>query len=204
MESPNFGYTIQCFKLKPTQAKTYDSLNGWYFKNSTGFDLNYCGMYTPIIATNNFGDKSCLGMTNYFINYNRNTKKFHQSFLTENFSTTKTSGDITACKLNDLGDLFFCTSTGLIFKTNINPTSNNNANISLNKEIKNEEIYPNPVADFLYINNLNKSKIEYIVISIDGKVLTNGITFDKIDLTNLNPGLYILKTKKGSYKFIKE
>jgi len=204
MESPNFGYTIQCIKQKPTQAKTYDSLNGWYFKNSTNFDLNYCGMYTPIIATNNYGDQSCLGLTNDFINYNRNTKKSHQSSLTENYSTTKTSGDITACKLNDLGDLFFCTSTGLIYKTNINPTSNNNANISLNKEIKNEEIYPNPVADFLYINNLNKSKIEYIVISIDGKVLTNGITSDKIDLTNYNPGLYILKTKQGSYKFIKE
>lgn len=204
MESPNYGYSIDCNKPNVVKAKTFDSINGWYSQNSTNFDLNYCGMYTPLISTNKFGDQCCLGYYNDFINYNRNTKHFHQSVLIENFSSTKTSGDITACKLNDVGDLFFCTSTGLIFKTNINPTFNANANIPMDEVIEIEEIFPNPVIDFLNIKNSNNSKIDYTILSIDGKVISSGITFDKIDLTKLNSGLYFLKTKKGCFKFIRE
>jgi len=70
----------------------------------------------------------------------------------------------------------------------------------LDNENRNFLIYPNPTNNFLYIDSsINKASI--IIIDINGKFLLsrNEITDNKIDISRLQNGLYILKieTDKG-------
>lgn len=70
-------------------------------------------------------------------------------------------------------------------------------------------IYPNPVKDFLHIDYTNKLNYNYEIYNLEGKKVLEGITiFNKIDLSELVQGTYILKmdnySTKYSYKFIKE
>ena len=83
--------------------------------------------------------------------------------------------------------------------------------INDNIEKNNFKIYPNPTNDFLYINNEDdKSSFNKICIyDYQGKLVSEKIdTNNKIDLINLNKGIYIVKieTTKGIYttKIIKE
>ena len=68
-------------------------------------------------------------------------------------------------------------------------------------------IYPNPTSDNIYIGSnaeLNE-KIDYQLISSLGKIVSKGSVFvnEKIELSNLKPGLYFLKvnTTFGSKSF---
>ncbi|HET7733332.1 MAG TPA: T9SS type A sorting domain-containing protein, partial [Paludibacter sp.] len=69
-------------------------------------------------------------------------------------------------------------------------------------------IYPNPVIDFLYINNLAKYAMVSIV-SIDGRIIINNrqLVEDAIDVTKLKTGIYFLMINtsdgKYTYKFVK-
>ncbi|SMC84171.1 SBBP repeat-containing protein [Moheibacter sediminis] len=69
-------------------------------------------------------------------------------------------------------------------------------------------IYPNPAADVIYLkgnnNIINKG---YTIYNLAGQKLKNGTveSSEKIDLTNLNSGMYILKLNNGqSFKIIKK
>jgi hypothetical protein len=69
-------------------------------------------------------------------------------------------------------------------------------------------IYPNPVIDFLHINNLAKYATVSIV-SIDGRIIINNrqLVEDAIDVMKLKTGIYFLmiNTSNGkyTYKFVK-
>lgn len=70
-------------------------------------------------------------------------------------------------------------------------------------------IYPNPVTDFLYIDNNNQGKpIEFQLISSHGKIITSGeFTGNfKISMASLPAGIYLLNLSGGSdsanYKFM--
>jgi len=70
-------------------------------------------------------------------------------------------------------------------------------------------IYPNPVIDFLHINNLAKHATGSIV-SIDGRIVFNNrqLVEDAIDVTKLKTGIYFLFINTGegkyTYKFVKK
>lgn len=69
------------------------------------------------------------------------------------------------------------------------------------KPLNNVNVYPNPFAQNLYINH-NYSEIQLKIINIHGKSvmqlpLVN--TFERIDLSKLSPGIYLLKlNRKGN------
>ena len=58
-------------------------------------------------------------------------------------------------------------------------------------------VYPNPTSDFLNISE----KVECAIYSISGKEEFRGIS-NRIDIRNFVPGIYILKTHKGDFKFL--
>ena len=77
------------------------------------------------------------------------------------------------------------------------------------KDIKNTifRIYPNPSYNFLTLKGLNKHE-GYSIYDVFGKEVKNGIisNLEKIDIRNLNSGIYFLKFDNGrnTIKFIKE
>ena len=53
-------------------------------------------------------------------------------------------------------------------------------------------LYPNPASDYVYINVTDKSRIE--IYSMDGRLLgTKTLTHKQIDISDLKPGVYMLK-----------
>ena len=69
------------------------------------------------------------------------------------------------------------------------------------------EIFPNPTSEFITINSLEKNYLSYSIFSIVGKMVMNGDinkSNPKINISQLEPQLYILMTGGNSYKIIKE
>ncbi|NQZ77150.1 MAG: T9SS type A sorting domain-containing protein [Ekhidna sp.] len=63
-------------------------------------------------------------------------------------------------------------------------------------------IYPNPVVDMLSISGLLESA-SYEIISLDGKVVDSGYTTDKINLSDIKRGTYVLQLKDTSQQVIR-
>ena len=69
------------------------------------------------------------------------------------------------------------------------------------------EIFPNPTSEFITINSLDKKYLSYSIFSIVGKMVMNGSidkSNPKINISQLEPQLYILMIGGNSYKIIKE
>lgn len=72
-------------------------------------------------------------------------------------------------------------------------------------------VYPSVSSDFIYLNNLN-SHSEIVIMDITGRVIADFInksTEEKIDIVNLNNGIYFIKLYEGgsmisSEKFVKQ
>lgn len=93
---------------------------------------------------------------------------------------------------------------------NFNLSYSNNTVLATN-EIKKEnnqiQLYPNPVMDYLTVKSDSKiNKLQ--VYDVSGRNMGNSLNGDKVDVTNLTPGNYIIniETKEGkvSKKFIKK
>jgi polyhydroxybutyrate depolymerase len=69
------------------------------------------------------------------------------------------------------------------------------------------EIFPNPSSNIIYVNNLDKNISNFQIFSSIGKLVMNGAINNSsltLDISDLNPQLYILKIDGISYKIIKE
>lgn len=64
------------------------------------------------------------------------------------------------------------------------------------------KIYPNPVIDFINLNNSNINS-EFEIYDLIGNRIFKGTLSQKIDVTNLSAGIYFLKTETIVRKFIK-
>ena len=68
------------------------------------------------------------------------------------------------------------------------------------------EVYPNPVADVLYLKGLPDEPVEYSVFNVLGQEVTTGITNGTISVADLEKGLYLLQIKgnkvRNTAKFI--
>jgi len=57
------------------------------------------------------------------------------------------------------------------------------------------EVYPNPVADVLYLKNLSCEAMEYSVFNVLGQQVATGVSFGIIPVAGLEKGLYLLQIK---------
>jgi hypothetical protein len=64
-------------------------------------------------------------------------------------------------------------------------------------------IYPNPVIDWLFIDNTESKTIHFTVTQLDGKSMLQGDCIDRIDLQSLNTGIYVLSLNGQKIKFLK-
>lgn len=65
------------------------------------------------------------------------------------------------------------------------------------------QIFPNPVSDFIQISGIKDGQIMQIY-NIDGRLIKSEIFNSKVDVSQLTPGIYVLKTttrKLQSYEF---
>jgi len=60
-------------------------------------------------------------------------------------------------------------------------------------ELQDIEIYPVPANDFIYVNHMLKKMTIYQLFNLNGKIITRGDFSNKINVTNLESGVYILK-----------
>nr|WP_321411707.1 T9SS type A sorting domain-containing protein [uncultured Carboxylicivirga sp.] len=66
------------------------------------------------------------------------------------------------------------------------------------------KFYPNPVVDFLYLINTSQN-VNYEVYSLSGALVKSGsINANKIDVSNLFKGVYLIKVDSQVTKFIKK
>ncbi len=68
-------------------------------------------------------------------------------------------------------------------------------------------MYPNPAKDVIHISNLEKESA-YTVTDMTGKTILTGNATESIDVSSLNPGMYVLYVANtgmtSSAKFVKE
>ncbi|WP_313376845.1 S8/S53 family peptidase [Chishuiella sp.] len=60
------------------------------------------------------------------------------------------------------------------------------------------KIYPNPVKDYLYIQNISNQKLTFDIINFNGVSVSKGSLINKIDLSKLEKGTYIIKITDGN------
>jgi hypothetical protein len=66
-------------------------------------------------------------------------------------------------------------------------------------------VHPNPVNEFLYISGISTEEAAaFRVVNMAGQAVLSGSTNGKIDLSELNAGMYILQIKEGSYRIVVE
>jgi hypothetical protein len=78
--------------------------------------------------------------------------------------------------------------------------------LALNEQDKQVfSVHPNPVNEFLYISGISTEEAAaFRVVNMAGQAVLSGSTNGKIDLSELNAGMYILQIKEGSYRIVVE
>lgn len=101
------------------------------------------------------------------------------------------SGAMQTYTLHDIQKLYFGTITA------INPVITPNSTITL---------FPNPAQEFIEIKNIPASAFSIKIFQTDGKLIIQENvteTSKTLDISKLNPGLYILNILNQSSKFFK-
>lgn len=101
------------------------------------------------------------------------------------------------------GDYVYFTQTiaGKVSRIPLNQVLSSNSFTNLNNNIS---IYPNPSSDYISIDNSENENInEVLIYDINGKLLIKTNSQYQIDIRHLSKGIYILKTKIHTQKFIK-
>lgn len=171
---------------------------------------------TTFIKNNSASANSAIVLPNGKILTNGNfysTSKFHR--LKPDGSADKlfaTDGDVRRMILQPDGKILVCgyfnSFNGVSKKQIVRINGEDILSVSDNEK-ENLLIYPNPVKNVLNVKSA-KPVLEYEIYSLDGRMLKTGneINDSKIDISQLQKGNYLLKTKtknsEQTTKFIKE
>lgn len=74
---------------------------------------------------------------------------------------------------------------------------------TINEAINDIQIYPNPVSDYLMINGDQPFNEEAVVLDNSGKEIKVNVVNNRVDVSQLSIGSYVLKLNNKSSKFIK-
>jgi len=83
--------------------------------------------------------------------------------------------------------------------------ANINCDVTSINDLNNKEliVYPNPAKDFITIKiNSKDYNGKYELINLTGKIILKNINSNKIDLSDIPPGIYYLKTELGARKVV--
>lgn len=98
-------------------------------------------------------------------------------------------------------EMWFGSSSGVSYRFLKHPVVMETQNVSE----KSFKIYPNPVSNYLVIEN-SKDNSNYQIFTMDSKLISNGKlnSTKRIDISELEKGNYMLKIGKWTQKFIKK
>jgi photosystem II stability/assembly factor-like uncharacterized protein len=71
---------------------------------------------------------------------------------------------------------------------------------NLTPQISALNLYPNPAENILQIQNLNSKNCSITIYNLKGEVMLDNIHTDKIDVTNLSVGVYLMSINSGGDK----
>ncbi|CAL2077000.1 endonuclease [Tenacibaculum sp. 190524A05c] len=118
----------------------------------------------------------------------------------------KWNGAPTACETFSYGEVEdYTVNIGSSARIEFNPL----AAIEIDGELGNEEpifdatVYPNPAVNFVNINLRDDRDATYRIVNYIGQTLESGSVERRIDLTNLQTGVYILEVSDGQRSFTK-
>lgn len=66
-----------------------------------------------------------------------------------------------------------------------------------------QAVYPNPASDKLYIKGL-KAGAEVQVVDLSGRLMKTSTYNNYLDISQIKPGMYVVRTQKGNFKFKKQ
>ena len=69
------------------------------------------------------------------------------------------------------------------------------------KEIESYRLYPNPAYDFISIDGITDN-LSYTIITLEGRKTLSGILNQRIDISALEPGLYVIRIEADRPKSI--
>jgi hypothetical protein len=68
-------------------------------------------------------------------------------------------------------------------------------------------LYPNPASDFVFVSGID-GEFDYEILDIAGRIQTTGTASERISVSNLSKGIYVICIKDGilthNLRFIKE
>lgn len=180
--------------------------NSTFISNNVGLEQSFSGGSEASTMTGNTIKDNSIGLritgnspTATFTNntvcdnttFNvENTSTFSGHDLSNNCWCTEDANEIEDSIFHGLDDINF----GVVTFT---PTATDcpDSTLSINdfSESKESLFYPNPVAENLYfVDNYNKS---YEIYSLTGVLVKKGVAVNKINLSNLDTGLYLMKVE---------
>lgn len=188
----------------------YPSFNQYIFYSYIAYPVYGNSGTIEIADLNNDGKNEIIighpGYNSYSIfssNYN-NYKLISNNYMPYNNSVDTQSLSIGDLNNDGLKDLVFSYTSGINIIYNTTPI------LAINEsDIIKEKIYPNPVLDFISLQN-NHINAEYMISDYSGKTVRKGKvqSNNKIDVSTLVASSYILKLKgtksEISLKFIKK
>ncbi len=180
--------------------------NSTFISNNVGLEQSFSGGSEASAMTGNTIKDNSIGLritgnspTATFTNntvcdnttFNvENTSTFSGHDLSNNCWCTEDANEIEDSIFHGLDDINF----GVVTFT---PTATDcpDSTLSINdfSESKGSLFYPNPVAENLYfVDNYNKS---YEIYSLTGVLVKKGVAVNKINLSNLDTGIYLMKVE---------
>ena len=151
---------------------------------------------------------------NHYGSYNIDTLYYPKVYIEEYDLYKNIEGSPTYCLNSHFG-----LNTGLIFfgqfmfefssTVELIEVTDNGLIWLSNEEIETPKItiYPNPTENYLFINGLDKEFL-FSIYNSEGKLVQKGKTIDKVDVSELESGLYTIKLLKENQtintRFIKQ
>lgn len=178
--------------------------NYCYFPNGMALDVSstpfLSGTFPNVngpVAYDNQNNLVCFGISN---SGNIVFKRFFaNTFLSyDSISITQAYGNVK--KLISCGNGMYILNTSDDKVVIINDSKLSNSSFDNQKNIS---LYPNPAIDFVQINMIDKINLkEALIYDLSGKlILTPNISDNKIAVSNIEKGTYILKLKDVDNKF---
>jgi len=114
-------------------------------------------------------------------------------FFDEQLLIAQTSGNVKSVKMADIQKLLFSESTGSV---DLQQVGNDKNSLLL---------YPNPVSDNLYVLGIGEDLGEYMIFSVSGTTLLEGVCKEgePLDISSFSSGIYFIKVNGVIVRFSK-
>ncbi len=175
----------------------YPGETSWTIKTSAGTTVASGGTYGSLAAGSTFTETNCLDAGCYTFTINDSYGDgICCSYGSGSYTVTDASSIVLAsgATFTSSEATDFCLTTG----------RNSTGVVRRQVESVNSRIYPNPTSDFINVEFVNGKVISAKIITLEGKVIKTEVNNNRINVSELEPGVYFISIKMESEKVIEE